>query len=299
MAALSKGPWRAFENNINKAYGMVKLQFYADDLIRTGGKESIGKLMEFLSDMYDSFGVSDVFDFEDIVEDIGPILERDLGPKIEEKLKLITERFDAMTAEQIEGIAKSFKDKHEGKFDYLGKLVNQLALAVENALLEQALVMAVTALEVYIHDVTEEAVLRNVFIRKRFTNQLRSSFDYDSVMEAGGSVEQASARIVTKSYDFNDSRKLKKHVDQLIGSKVVLQNSSDMERFKKILHYRHLIVHRAGIVDRTFAKRTGYKGRIGGPVHLTNAFVDESLCFISGLAREIQQKCANQKARHV
>lgn len=72
-----------------------------------------------------------------------------------------------------------------------------------------------------------------------------------------------------------------------------------MERFKKILRYRHLIVHRAGIVDRIFAKRTGYKGRIGDPVHLTNAFVDESLCFILGLAREIQQECAGQKARRV
>jgi hypothetical protein len=290
LAKLSKESWKVFEFNMNKAFGLVMLQYYGDDLVRTGGKESVGKLMDFTGQMFKAFGITEYDNLQDMIEkEIAPLIEKELGPKLEAKLRMIPQ-------EQLEKAGKEWLEKNKDNIKQFERIVRQLLLAIENVLLEQAIVTAVTALEVYVHDVTVEAVARNVFMQKRFTSQLHAKLDYRTVLNSNRDLGLSLGRVAAGSYDYYNSKSLGRHMSVLLGRRNPLTRRNDISRFETILSYRHLIVHRAGIVDRVFAVKTGYKGRQGKPVRLTRQFVNQTLDFIQNIGRSIQDGLSCQRA---
>jgi hypothetical protein len=290
LAKLSKEPWKVFEYNMNKAFGLVMLQFYGDDLIRTGGKESIGKLMDFTGQMFKAFGVTEYDNLQDMIEkEIAPLIEKELVPKLEAKFSMIPQ-------ERLEKAGKEWLEKNEDNIKQFERIMKQLLLAIENVLLEQAIVTAVTALEVYVHDVTVEAVARNVFMQKRFTTQLHAKLDYKAVLNSNRDLGLSLGRVAAGSYEYHNSKSLVRHMGTLLGKRNPLTTKDDSSRFETILAYRHLIVHRAGIVDRTFAVQTGYKGRQGKPVRLSRQFVKQTLDFMYSIGKNIQDGLSYQRA---
>lgn len=290
MAKLSKEPWKVFEYNMNKAFGLVMLQFYGDDLIRTGGKESIGKLMDFTGQMFKAFGITEYDNLQDMIEkEIAPLIQKELAPKLEAKFSMIPQ-------EQLEKAGKEWLEKNEDNIKQFERIMKQLLLAIENVLLEQAIVTAVTALEVYVHDVTVEAVARNVFMQKRFTTQLHAKLDYKAVLNSNRDLGLSLGRVAARSYEYHNSKSLGRHMSILLRKRNPLTNKNDISRFETILAYRHLIVHRAGIVDRTFAVQTGYKGRQGKPVRLSRQFVKQTLDFMYSIGKNMQDGLSCQRA---
>lgn len=290
MVKLSKQAWRVFERNMNKSWGLLKLQFYAEDLIKTGGKESIGKISQFLGDLMSFFGMGDYTSFEDMLEkEVVPVLERELIPKIQASL-------DGISEKELEAKGKKWLAENAELFETLKKDFGQLMLAIENVLLEQALVTAVTAFEVYIRDVTEEVVAKNVFMQKRFDAELKCKLNYKAILESKRDLGLAAGRVAADSYDFNNSGNLKNHVTKLVGKNNPLKTKNDLKEFGKVLEYRHLIVHRAGIIDKVFAKNTGYKGPLGKPVKLSRSYVESVLVKLSDLTTKIQAAIVLQKA---
>ena len=51
MARLSRQPFETFGRNLRKACGLVRLQFYVEDLFLTGGQESLGRLQKFADEV--------------------------------------------------------------------------------------------------------------------------------------------------------------------------------------------------------------------------------------------------------
>ena len=290
MVNLSKQAWRVFERNMDKSRGLLKMQFYADDLIRTGGKESIGKLSDFLVDMLSTFGLGHYTSMEDMIEkELGPMIERELVPKFEARIADITE-------EELEAKGEKWLAENEELFEKLKKDFAQLMLVVENVLLEQALVTAVTALEVYVRDVTEEVLAKNVFMQRRFTTELHNNLDFDAVLESRRNLGLAIGKVAAGSYRFNDPKNLRSHIDRLVGKRNPLRNPKNLNAFSDVLAYRHLIVHRGGVVDRKFMKATGYKGRVGNPIKLSYPHVESALVLLNDLAKRTQDALMLQKA---
>jgi hypothetical protein len=290
MVNLSKQAWRVFERNMNKSWGLLKMQFYADDLIRTGGKESIGKISQFLADMMSSFGLGQYASLEDMVEkELVPVIERELMPKFEARVAGITEK-------ELEARGQKWLEENTELFEELKRDFAQLMLVVENVLLEQALVTAVTAFEVYVRDVTEEVLAKNVYMQKRFTTELHKNVNYAAILESRGNLAKAIGNVAAGCYKFNDPKNLRSHIGRLVGKRNPLSNPRNLNAFADVLAYRHLIVHRGGLVDRKFVRATGYKGRMGGPVKLSYAYVESVLILLNALAKRTQEALMLQKA---
>ena len=286
---LSKESLIFFNNNINKSWGLIRLQFYAEDLIKRGGKNSIGKMMTFVNDFLNAIWPDSKLNFEEhFIKEIAAGLEHSIIPQLEEKLASLSE-------EQITEAVNELEEKYGPKIKELEKILLQLILAVDHVLLEQALVTSVTALEVFVHDVTVEATAKNVFLQKRFTTQLHSNLNYKTIIDSNRKLNCAIGLVVADSYDFYKPDSLRKHISTLVGKKTPLSNQADLKRLKMIFNYRHLIIHRAGLVDKKFVQLTGYKGHIGSPVKLKQHFVEDSLNFVTQIACNIQSELVKQK----
>ncbi len=282
MARITKAALRNFNINIMKARGLIRFQFYAEDFLETGGKESLGKLMAFLGDMMASLGLEDFLDFHGLIEGkIAPIVERELGPILEK-------RFASIDQERLERAAKELEAKLLPRLKEFRAIVDEILIVVERVMLEQALVAIVTAFEVYLRDVTVDAVAQNKFLRARFTQQLRERLRYEVVAEAGENLALASATVVADSYNFYLPESVTKHLKTLLGPKAPPWDLKDQETFAHILAFRNLIVHRGGIVDRDFKRRTGYKGKLGEPVLMKREFVEQALQFVASIASTTQ-----------
>ena len=283
LANDSKTPWRDFDYNLRKARGLVRLQFYADDLFRTGGKESFGKLTSFLADLMVSFGFEDLLNFEDLIRGkVSPIIEKELGP-------IIAARFTTLDEKKLDAAAKEFERRVLPRVEEIRAIIEEIALVVERVLLEQALVTAVTALEVYLKDVTTEVVARNRFLEKRFSRQLHNSLRYRDVTNAGWDSGLAAGKVVGESYDFYDPKSVAKHLRTLLGEKAPLRDTREQSEFARILAYRHLIVHRAGIVSRQFRQQTGYRGSLDEPVAIRREFVEQGLRLVLNVGNKVQK----------
>jgi hypothetical protein len=291
LAKVSKIPWRDFDYNLRKARGLMRLQFYAEDLIKTGGKESFGKLLQFYGDMMASFGLEDLFGLPELIQGkIAPTIEKELGPILRARLAKIDET-------KLKAAAEEMERKILPRIDEFRAIIEEIGLVIERVLLEQALVTAVTALEVYIKDVTLDVVARNRFLERRFTSRLQELFRYNDVTSAEWDLGWAIGTVVAGSYDFYDPKSVARHLKTLMGDGAPLTDSAVQTRLGYILAYRNLIVHQAGLVDAKFRKRTAYKGRLGEPVRIKREFVEEALKLALSVGSATQEGLESLRAR--
>jgi len=270
----------------------MRLQFYAEDLIRTGGKESLGRLMAFIGDLMSSFGFDEIMNLPQLIEGrISPILEKELGPIIER-------RFSALDQRKIEAAAKELEKKLLPKLEEYQAIAEEIGLVIERVMLEQSLVSAVTALEVYLHDVTIEVVAKNRFLSKRFSKTLQERLTYQDVANAGGDLGLALGMVAADSYDFYSPESIAKHLTTLLGEKAPLREPNDRAELARILAFRHLIVHRAGLVDRQFKRRTGYRGNLNEPVAIKREFVERALHCVQTVGAATQTGLEALRARN-
>src|SRR3990172_7981725 len=102
MARLSRQPHETFSRNLRKARGLVRLQFYVEDLFLTGGQESLGRIQKFADELMGGLlgptGVQEL-----IQTHLAPVLEarfKAMDPKeIEKQLEAWVARLTPMAAE--------------------------------------------------------------------------------------------------------------------------------------------------------------------------------------------------------
>ena len=251
MARLSRHPFETFSRNLSKARGIVRLQFYVEDLFLTGGQESLGRIQKFVDEiMKGLLGPTGVQEL--IQTHLAPVLEA---------------RFKTMDPKETEKQLEAWVVRLTPIAVEIQSVVDDIQAATKHGLLEQALVATTSALEVYISDVTRDAIRRNVFIQRRFATQMVDRLTY--------------------RYSFYDVGAVQAHVRLLLG-RDILTDKTTRRRLDRLLAYRNLIAHRAGLVDRAFKTRTGYGGRVGLPVKISREEVEQAIAFVEDMAANVE-----------
>ncbi len=281
MSRISKGPITTFRDNIKVARGFVKLHFYINDLLTTGGDESVGKLMEFTDQLLESLGVGFTSMGEMITGHLQSEVETGLVSRGEEGVKQFVDSMRTTLRPSLERAVET---------------IEEVKAAVERGLLQQSIVIAVSALEVYLRDVTLEAVSKNRYIEQRFTPQLSEKFDYNHLRRAEHDIRRAVGEAVGESYHFYDSRSVRRHLRTLLNREPRLSSQADLERFRSIVAYRNLVAHRAGKIDSVFKKQTGNKGKVGSSVDISQKLVEDAFIFVEDVATDVQEGLEEQRA---
>ena len=275
MAKLSEGPIGAFRLNIRKAFGLTHLQFAIDDILETGGERTLGIFMQRLDEFYvKTLGVS----FEELSKPQESILDLEIQKKVDSIPK---EERDAKAAVAIQ----SFKPV----LDLITVGLEDVDLLRRKTLNEQAVVLAVTALEVYCSDATASAVELNEFIEKRFYQELNRELRYEHLASLEYEGRKTLGSVVASSYRFYDMESLSNHFKRMLGTDLFGYDSHERRNLQTMIDYRNLIIHQAGIVDQSFIAETGYTGKKGGAVELNRVMVEGWLKFVEDLAQKIDE----------
>jgi len=165
--------------------------------------------------------------------------------------------------------------------------LEEIELIRTKILNEQAVVLAVTALEVYSGDATASAVELNEFIEKRFYLEIKKEFGYDHLAGSQYNGRKALGSMVASLYRFYDMESLSNHFGKLLGSDLLPYDSPERRNLQTMIDYRNLITHQAGIVDQDFVTKTGYTGKKGEAVELNRAMVESWLKLVEDLAQKI------------
>ncbi len=277
MAKVSKSPHRAFQANITVARGFVELHFIIEDLLERGGKKTIGKMMQFNQRVMKVAGIS------------MQKLEKQIAEQLVDE---VTERVERIGEEEMERRAKEAAEEMIPELEKIFERVKPVAAAYERGLLEQALVATVSALETYLCDVTMEAVGKNKYLRAAFTSKLQERLRYSDLVGTHDDVALAVGEVVANSYKFHDIQSVRKHLEALLRGPTPLDSKVAQRWFVDLQAHRNLIAHNAGVVDKRFRQRTGYKGKVGTPLRLrrksVGVYIDTAEEFVASIQGQIE-----------
>jgi hypothetical protein len=281
MAKISRGPYRTFQDNLLVAQGFLKIQFYLRDLLTTGGKASIGVLQSFSTELMEAAG-------------FGPggleaLIRERIGPEVDARL-------NAADPNLVQRRINAWLKRNQGRFEEMVRTIKSVSLAYERGLPLQAIVVTTSAFEAYVQDTVVEAIASNAYIEKRFSREAEKILCYDDVKSSEFEAHRAVGRAALRAYDLSDAARLRTLLEKCLGSKVRALEGEGSSTYRRLLAYRNLAAHTAGIVDQRFKIATRYTGPVGEPVILRPGFVVDGLHFFEGLVGEIQDKLEKQRA---
>ena len=281
MSKISRGHYNTFQENILVARGFVKIQFYLEDLLKTGGKASVGVLQSFANELMEAAGLGK--------GGLETLARERLGPDIDAKLKSLDKRV-------IQKQVDAFLRKNRARLQSMVNTIHAANLALERGLTLQAIVVASSAFEAYVEDTIVEAIASNSYIRTRFQNDAERNLSFHDIKSSDFDAYLAIGRASLRAYDTADANRVRALLEKCIGNKVTTLEGGGASTYRRLLAYRNLVAHRAGIVDEPFRRATGYKGALGQPVVLSREFVESALTFFDELGTEVQIKLEAQKA---
>jgi len=277
MARVSKEPLRMFSVNIKKARVLAGLQPFFDDIITTGGKKTIGITQEIVFDLLsDAQGITR----KEFEKKISKAMEKAIKPPNMKKFN-----------QEIENAIK----KNQNQFKSLISLFKNIKIAKSRVLLEQSVVIGVTALEVFCQDITISAISQNKFIEKRFYKEIKKNFNYEKLIKMNYASKKAIGMTVVSTYSCFDIDELKTHFRRLTGVFCLVDLDHETE-LKRIMAYRNVIVHQGGIVDYEFKRKIKDATiKIGEPVPINLPMVENWLKIIDEIAEKINEKVRGTK----
>lgn len=281
MAKVSKSAYRAFQANVTVARGFVELHFIIEDLLERGGKKTVGNLMRFGKRMMRIAGIS--------LQKIERLMEEQLSEEVKEKEK-------RMGKEELERRAKQAAEELIPEMKSLFERIKPVAVAYQRGLLEQALVVTVSALETYFYDVTVETIANNKYLHESYTSKLQERFRYSDLINAHGDVTRALGEVIADSYSFYEVKSIHKHLRTLLRGPTPLDSKIVQKWFTNLLAYRNLIAHNAGIVDKEFKLKTGNNGKLGSPLRLRRNFVSDCIKTAEELVASTQHRLERLRA---
>jgi len=175
----SKLPYRNFEYNIRRAEALARLDGYLEDLLYNEGKRTIGAILEVPNEFVQVLGMDRIM------------------RKIEETMKMELEaEFQHKGKEHYEKIAKDYVKRLKPHLQKITEMFEDLGLLVDQTLLEQALVAAVSAFEVYLKELVASIVALNPKVRKRFYPEISGELGVHKLEEYGQDAKRTQAEIV-------------------------------------------------------------------------------------------------------
>jgi hypothetical protein len=265
MVRASKLPYDNFEYNMRRSLALARLDGYLEDISSNEGKRTIGVFFDIQKELGQMLGI------DDLMKEIEKTIEAHLKKELEQKGK-----------EQIEESRKQIAKWLKPRIEKISEMFQDLGLVMDQTLLEQALVMAVSAFEVYLRELAVSIVTLNPGIRKRFTPEIESELSLARLEDYKDDVKRTQGEIVADLVRL-EPRRMKSLLRRLISMENIFGDRQTEQKVRGILECRHLVVHRAGLIDPKFKKVTKYKGAIDRQIRISRRSVLESI----GVLRKI------------
>ena len=157
-------------------------------------------------------------------------------------------------------------------------------------LLEQAVVLGVTAYEAYIADTIDALFRLNPKLLDKFTNELNKGLKWSGISRHGKDAQEAARAFLIQKNKPLELGATKTLFARLMKIENVFGNDETERTLRRFIENRHVIVHRAGKVDRKFREVTGSRQGLETYVELTTTFVSEGLDFLSGFVARLQAR---------
>lgn len=283
MVRAGKLPRKNFEFNINRATALARLDGYLEDLLYGEGKGTIGTFLDIPKELMQVFGI------EGLMNEVEKGLEK--GFKKHFKVEL-----EKKGKQHFEDLAKDFARRLEPKIKKISEIFEDLGLLMEQTLLEQALVLAVSAFEVYTKDITVSIITLNKSIRKRFHQEIKKDLSLTKLQEYKEDAKRTQAEIVADRVRLEISP-LKRLFRKLVENENIFCNLKTERKVQKIFERRHIIIHRAGSVDPKYKKATKYKGAIGRQIKISRRYVLKSIGTLKELVGRVEESIHSPQAK--
>jgi len=270
MVRASKLPFKNFEYNIRRAKALARLDGYLEDILHNEGKRTIGVLLDMSREVMQSVGIDD------------------LMKKIEETMKAhLKAEYERKGKEHFEKVGKEIVKRLRSRIEKISEMFQDLGLVMNQTLLEQALVVAVSAFEVYLRELAVSVITLNPRIRKRFHQEIEHAISLSKLEGYRQDAKRTQGEIVADSVKL-EPRRIKSFLRRLVGIENVFWGRQTEQKVRKILECRHIVIHRAGLIDPKFKKATKFKGAIDRQIMISRRYVLESISVLEELAKMIE-----------
>jgi hypothetical protein len=270
MVRTSKLPFKNFEYNIQRATALAHLDGYLEDILHNEGKRTIGAFLNIPKGLMQKFEIDK--------------LMREFENKLEEHFKA---EFDRKGKQHFEDIAKDLARRLKPEVEKISEIFEDLGLIMDQTLLEQALVVAVSAFEVYLKEVAVSIVTLNKNVRKRFHQEIDAELSLAKLQEYKEDAKRTQGEIVADRVRL-DTSSIKRILKKLIENENIFSDLKTERKVQKIFEKRHIIIHRAGTVDPKYKKVTKYKGAIDKQIKISRGYVLRSITLLREIVNRVE-----------
>lgn len=270
MVRASKLPLKNFEFNINRATALARLDGYLEDILRNEGKGTISAFFNIPKELMEAF------EMDKLMKELEKGLEKHFKAEYEKKGK-----------QHFEDLAKNFARRLRPQIKKISEIFEDLGLLMEQTLLEQALVMAVSAFEVYTKEIAVSIVTLNKSVRERFHQEIEAELSLARLQDYKEDAKRTQAEIVADRVRL-ETRSLKRLFRKLIENENVFCDLKTERKVQKVFERRHIIVHHAGSIDPKYKKVTKYKGAIDKQIKISRRYVLRSIDILKEVVSRVE-----------
>ena len=270
MVRASRLPFKNFEHNIKRATALARLDGYLEDILHNEGKRTIGIFLNLPKELMQSFEMDK--------------LMKEFEGRLEEHFRI---EYARKGRQHFEAVAKDLARRLEQKVKEISEIFEDLGLLMDQTLLEQALVVAVSAFEVYLREIVVSIVTLNKSLRKRFQQEINAGLSLAKLEEYKEDAKRTQGEIVADRVRL-DTGLIKRLFKRLVGNENIFSDLRTERKVQKIFEKRHLIIHRAGTVDPKYKKTTKHKGAIDKQIKISRGYVLRSIAILKELVNRVE-----------
>ena len=270
MVRASKLPFKNFEYNIRRAVALARLDGYLEDILYNEGKRTIGVFLNLPKELMQSF------EMDKLMRDIERVFEAHFKAEYNKKGK-----------QHFENIAKDIAERLRPHVEKISEIFQDLGLLMDQTLLEQDLIVAVSAFEVYLKEIVVSVVTLNKSVRKRFHQEIANGLSLTKLQEYKEDAKRTQGEIVADRVRL-ETRPIKTLLKRLIENQNIFGDLKTERKVRKIFEKRHIIIHRAGSVDPKYKKATKYKGAIDKQIVISRRYVLKSIAILTELVNRVE-----------
>jgi hypothetical protein len=262
----SNVPLGNFNRSIKKAQAFLSIYTVLDNLEKGKYNAVIKELTELGKDLQNSY--------------LPPEMQNELKRKIKND-KRLKEKLEKKALNFI----YFFKEHELGVKSFF----EAYTLAKEEILLEQSLVLTISAFEIFTKDSAIYLVNRNPDTHKRFQSEINNKLTYPALKLNRYNFTNSIGNLLWDEQTFFNLRTISTTFSNIlsINEDKIFPNGQCKNKIHKYIELRHLIVHRNSIVDRRLFEQTGIKKRLGKRYPLTKMEVEEAIRVITGLLHHV------------
>lgn len=268
---VAKWPYSTFQVNMLKAQALATTQQYLNRLIAEGPERFIESYLgEWMAITNEMLG------FDLMAEMRGSVMQY-LQEQLAKRMPQVPPKMDEQKAKELSEKATKLAEPVFAVINLRG-----------TTLLEQAVVLGVTAYEAYITDTVDALFRLNPRLLDRFTEELNRGLKWSGISKHGKDARGAAADFVLHKYNALEIGHVKNLFARLVNIENVFGTGEAERSMRKFIEYRHIIVHRAGKIDTKFQQITGSRQALDTYVELTTTYVAEGLENVSGFVGRLQ-----------